>query len=169
MFNLAPLSLTDATNAQGIANLNVIVPGTLGKLISSRQTNPNKVFGGPNKGKTEGRWLDRIVMWSDTFVPGDNVSRIRLVDSDRVLSVDLIAKFPNHPLIYDYLERKGPETLKILHAIYLHPTLPLDYKPASAPLFLPADLSLEIQFTAGVAAAGRVVRCVVYWGHLGVD
>lgn len=168
-FRFSSLALTDTTNAQGVRTFSVPVPGTFGKLITSGEVKPNKVFGGTNKGKTEGRWLERIWVWSDGHVAGDRVTQIRLVDSKPAMPIGLAAKFPTYPVIYDFLERKGQETATLIHGLFIPPTGPMIYKPNDTPLFLPADLRLEIKVEAGVAVVGRRFRVNVYWGHLGVD
>lgn len=169
MFNYSYITLNAQTNPQGIAQLGLMIPGTFGKLIAANRIDLTAIFGASNSGKTEGRWLDLVVAWPDNLVPGDRLSKAQLTDPNGVVPLAARPRFSDYPLIYNFFERRGADTARIQKGLQFPPNQPLSFKPRSAPIFLPAGMRLEIEFTAALPLAGRIVRANISYGHMGVD
>jgi hypothetical protein len=153
------------TNASGIASFSGKVPGVFGKFLTKPVTDPRSALAPVSELDTEGRLLDSIQVWGDTFVAGDRVSKLEIVDTDGVIPQNLRARFSGYPLIKDAFESAVPEGARIVHGLYLNGQSPSKFRfKAESFLFIPAELRILIEITAGVVTAGRIFRVNIAWG-----
>lgn len=77
---LTPLAVVAETDSDGIAHVEIQIPGAFAGL------------GDP----TKGRFLKQAEIWSDDGLPGDRVYNLRVEDKDRLIATSLGA--PGEPL-----------------------------------------------------------------------
>lgn len=116
---------------------------------------------------SNGRWLKKTMIWTDTGAAGDKIVSLRLEDVDGVIPVPARAAFISYPVI-SYLmdqdvESPGSPGLYIPPGIVLtiEPIDPVDNRGLQ---FLPSGLYLCSTFTSGALGINKTCRINYIWG-----
>lgn len=141
-------SIKATTGDDGKIDIVIPVPGT---------------FNGIDPSVSNGRLFISALLWTNNPVDEDRITQISLQDKDGVLPVPARAQFANYPILGYSIDPEMTYGNVILAEILLNGSRVTEMGPPLVPRFLPSGFYLCATFTAGDAAANRILYGNFLW------
>ncbi len=154
------------TNASGIAQINVQVPGVFGADLTGASTGANPL-NGYEPPHSQGRYLEYAEIWAPDGVEGDIIQALEVRDDDGLIPELTRVAFPDYPVIMSFCDSEAQASSGARQGLFLRVGETLKVQtPSKQPTFVAAGLYIRGEYLHGASGTDKRVKCNFYWGKM---